>query len=61
MKKFLKSLFTDAEWDYDISKVVGFIMVIIGFIGYFMGKDGWQWIIITGGGAIASGKLSGNE
>lgn len=39
MKKFLKSLFTDKEWDFDLAKVMGFVAMVFGFTGFLMGKE----------------------
>ena len=58
MKKFIKSLFTDSEWDGDTSKVVGWILITIGIIGFFIGKNDFQWIIGFGTGLIGIGKVS---
>ena len=38
-KNWFTSLFTDAEWDFDLAKVVGFVIVGCGIAGFFLGKD----------------------
>lgn len=56
--KWLKSLFTDKEWDADLTKVLGFAIVVCGLIGFFTGKDNFQWVVVFGSGLIATGKFS---
>lgn len=57
-KNWLTSLFTDGQWDFDITKVLGFCIVVAGLIGFFLGKADFQWIIAFGSGLIATGKFS---
>lgn len=56
--KWLKSIFTDREWDADATKVFGFAVVVAGIIGFFLGKNDFQWLIGFGASLIASGKFS---
>lgn len=58
MIKAIKSLFTDKEWDADITKIIGFGIVIAGLVGFFLGKSDFQWVIGFGTGLIATGKFS---
>lgn len=58
MRKFIKSLFTDGEWDGDIVKVIGFVLVVVGVVGFFLAIPEWQWIIGFGSTLIATGKFS---
>jgi hypothetical protein len=55
--KFLKSLFTDIQWDGDLTKVVGFAIVACGIVGWFLGRDP-VFMLGFGGALIASGKFS---
>lgn len=57
MKNFIKSLFTDGEWDGDIVKVLGFTLVVIGVVGWWLGKDP-AYIIGFGAALCATGKFS---
>lgn len=57
-RNWLTSLFTDREWDTDLTKVLGFIVVIVGLVGFFLGKNDFQWTIMFGSGLIATGKFS---
>ena len=57
-KNWFTSLFTDREWDTDITKVLGFIIVVAGIVGFFMEKSDFQWIVAFGSGLIATGKFS---
>ena len=57
-RNWLTSLFTDREWDTDLTKVLGFIVVIAGLVGFFLGKNDFQWIVMFGSGLIATGKFS---
>lgn len=56
--KWLKSVFTDREWDADPTKIFGFIITIAGLVGFFMGKADFQWVIGFGAGLIGTGKFS---
>jgi len=56
--KQIGSLFTDAEWDADATKVFGFGVIVAGLVGFFMGKADFQWVIVFGAGLISSGKFS---
>ena len=57
-KNWLTSLFTDKEWDCDITKVLGFGIIVAVLVGFFLGKSDFQWIIAFGSGLIATGKFS---
>ena len=57
MVKVLKSLLTDSEWDPDITKVLGLVLVIVGVVGWFMGRDP-AFIVGFGAAMAASGKFS---
>jgi len=57
MKKFLKSIFTDGEWDADATKIFGIMLIIAGVVGWFMDKDP-SIIIGTGAALAATGKFS---
>ena len=35
-KNWFTSLFTDKEWDFDLAKVMGFISMTCGFVGFFL-------------------------
>ena len=57
-KNWFTSLFTDKDWDFDITKVLGFGIVVAGIVGFFLGKSDFQWIIAFGSGLLATGKFS---
>lgn len=57
MKNFIKSLFTDGDWDGDIVKVLGFALIVIGVVGWWFGKDPTH-IIGFGAALCATGKFS---
>ena len=57
-KNWFTSLFTDREWDSDLTKVLGFGIVVAGLIGFFMGKSDFQWVVSLGAGLIATWKFS---
>lgn len=57
-KNWLTSLFSDREWDTDITKVLGFGIIVSGLVGFFLGKSDFQWVIAFGSGLIATGKFS---
>ena len=56
--KWLKSVFTDREWDADSTKIFGFIIVVAGLVGFFMGKSNFEWVVGFGAGLIGTGKFS---
>lgn len=56
--KWLKSIFTDREWDADLTKILGFAIVVVGLVGFFMEKSNFQWVVGFGAGLIATGKFS---
>ena len=57
-KNWFTSLFTDRNWDCDLTKVIGFGIVVVGIVGFFMDKANFQWIMLFGSGLIATGKFS---
>lgn len=38
-KKQFKALFTDKDWDFDLAKFMGFVIVVSGLVGFFMKFD----------------------
>ena len=57
-KNWFTSLFSDKDWDLDLAKVVGFVVIGCGIAGFFLGKSDFQWIVAFGSGLIATGKFS---
>lgn len=57
MKKFIQSLFTDGNWDGDVTKLFGIALIIAGVVGWFMGRDP-VFIVGFGAALAASGKFS---
>lgn len=57
-KNWFTSLFSDRDWDFDLTKVLGFCIVVAGIVGFFLNKADFQWIIAFGSGLIATGKFS---
>lgn len=61
-KNCFTSLFTDKDWDFDLSKVVGFVIVGCGIAGFFMNKD--EGIVMTmlgfGSGLLGIAKAKGD-
>lgn len=55
--KIIKALFTDAEWDADLVKILGFLLIVAGVVGWFLGKDP-AFIVGFGAPLCASGKFS---
>lgn len=54
----LASLFTDRDWDADITKVIGFGIVVAGLVGFFLEKSNFTAVIAFGAGLCATGKFS---
>lgn len=55
-----KAIFGDKVGDYDGGKVVGFLLVIVSIIGYFMQLQGWETMLYGGGGMILGKVLREN-
>jgi hypothetical protein len=55
--KFIHSLFTDNEWDGDLVKVAGVVLIVVGVIGWFNKLDP-TFIIGFGAALAATGKFS---
>ena len=53
MKKWISSLFSDREWDADLTKIFGFIITVVGLVGFFLAKPDFQWVVAFGSGLIA--------
>lgn len=58
LKDIIKSLFGDKDFDCDITKVVGFGIVVCGIVGFFFEKSNFNTLLIFGSGLIATGKFS---
>ena len=58
MKDFIRAIFTDGEWDGDATKFVGFLIVLAGLVGFFIGAQGFEFVLAFGAGLIATGKFS---
>lgn len=54
----MTSMFTDREWDADITKITGFALIVVGVVGFFIQKENFQWVMTFGAGLLASGKFS---
>lgn len=57
-KNWFVSLFTDREWDTDLTKVLGFGIIVAGLIGFFLEKSDFQWVVGFGATLVATGKFS---
>lgn len=57
-KNWFTSLFTDREWDTDLTKVLGFAIIVAGIVGFFLEKSDFQWLVGFGSTLIATGKFS---
>ena len=52
IKEFLNSLFSDKDFDWDLSKFVGFGCVVVGIVGFFLAKDNFQFVFLAGCGLL---------
>ena len=57
-KNWFVSLFTDREWDTDLTKVLGFGIIVAGLIGFFLEKSDFSWVVGFGATLVATGKFS---
>lgn len=56
--KVLKALFTDRDWDADLTKVVGFAVIVVALVGWFVKGNDPTVVLGFGSALIASGKFS---
>lgn len=58
IKKGLKSLFTDSEWDYDVSKITGIAIIIFGCVLAWKEKESAVAVIGFGAGLLGCKALA---
>lgn len=61
IKRVLKqvwSLLSDQDWDADLTKVAGVVLMAIGVVGWWYGKADFQWIVGVGAGMASTGKVA---
>lgn len=56
--KQIASVFTDKDFDADAVKIFGIALVVSGVVGWWFGKQDFQWVIGFGASLVASGKFS---
>lgn len=59
-KNWFTALFTDADWDFDLSKVVGFICVTCAIVGFFLDKGDYLALLGFGAGLLGISKIKGD-
>lgn len=57
-KNWFTSLFSDREWDTDLTKVLGFAIIVVSIVGFFLEKSDFQWLVGFGSTLVATGKFS---
>ena len=57
-KNWFISLFSDRDWDCDLTKVLGLAIIVAGLVGFFLEKLDFHWVIAFGSGLVATGKFS---
>lgn len=55
--RFFVSLFTDNDWDGDVTKVFGVVIVVVGLVGWLKGLNP-DFVILFGSALAATGKFS---
>ena len=58
-KGLLKTLLSDSQWDWDLSKVAGLGVLIMGCVGFMLEKNGY--LAVMGFGAALLGWKSAIE
>jgi len=53
---FLLSLVTDKDWDGDAAKVFGFGLMVAGVVGFFLARQGFEWLVGFGATMVGTGK-----
>lgn len=56
--KQLWSLVTDRQWDLDLTKVLGLVIVVAGIVGWFRNGSDPTVVLALGSALVASGKWS---
>ena len=56
--KVLHSMFSDKDWDADITKITGFLLAVCGVVGFFLAIPEWSIMLLIGTTAMATGKFS---
>lgn len=56
--KVLHSMFSDKDWDADITKIAGFLLAVCGVVGFFVAIPEWSIMLLIGTTAMATGKFS---
>lgn len=56
--KILHSMFSDKDWDADITKIGGFILAVCGVVGFFLAIPEWSIMVLIGATAMSTGKFS---
>lgn len=59
-KSPLRALFTDKDWDWDLSKTVGAICIVCGGVGFFLDKGGFLGMLGFGAGLLGISKMQGD-
>lgn len=59
-KNWFTSLFTDKEWDFDLSKVIGFICIACALFGFFMEKQDFIALLTAGTALLGISKAKGD-
>lgn len=61
-KNWFTSLFTDKDWDFDMAKLMGFVAMVCGFVGFFLKMD--EGIVMAmlgfGSGLLGISKAKGD-
>lgn len=60
LRDIIKSLFSDNDFDADLTKVIGFAIIVCGVVGFFLNKSDFLGLLAFGSGLIATGKFSKN-
>jgi len=56
--RFVKSLVTDKDWEWDAAKFFGLAIIVCGLVGFFLGKPSFEVLLVIGGTMITTGKWS---
>lgn len=59
-KNWLTSLFTDKDWDFDLSKLIGFVCVACALTGFFIGKTDYLPLLGAGTALLGISKVKGD-
>jgi len=51
-ENWLTSIIGDKTFDPDGAKILGYLLCVVGCVGFFCGTQGWETMLYTGAGCV---------